>query len=118
MEYIKKKSRAAIYLWASVSIMIFAATELLGPIYDPAQSPVLHAIILAIYGFVNDGYIGLSVSLSITVFFMDYVDKEYFCTDFFTKSMYTAYIIQLSFPILAAAKCWVLLLLQQTMYYR
>jgi glucan biosynthesis protein C len=83
MEEIKKKSRAAIYIVAIVSIMIFAAIKLLH-IYYPAQPPVLHAIVHAIFVFLSYGFMSVSVSLSIIVFFMDYVDKEYFFTEFFS----------------------------------
>ena len=104
MEAIKTKSRLAIYLWAIISILgiwaVFAAKLLLLPFWS----------MTLIQGLVIVGQCGVSISLAVTVFFMDYVDKSYFFTDFFSKSMYTAYIIQSVFPILAATKCWILVL--------
>merc|ERR1712157_168289 len=48
---------------------------------------------------------------AVTVFFMDYVNQSYNkWTSFFSKSMYTAYILHMAFPLQVATKCWILIL--------
>jgi len=104
MEAIKTKSRVVIYLWAilsTVGAVIFAylANILgLGFAWDFG------------FGFFFGGLMTVSISLAVTVFFMDCVDKKYLFTNFFAKSMYTAYIIHHGIPIRTALKCWKLIL--------
>ena len=106
MEAIKTKSRLAIYLWAIISATSYIIFSVFGE--DSAVIPFWYRMLIT--GLLYYGQCGVSISLAVTVFFMDYVDKSYFFTDFFAKSMYTAYIIQFAFPLLAATKCWVLVL--------
>ena len=40
----------------------------------------------------------------------DFLSKKIFCTDFFSKSMCTAYLIQLIFSVPVAVKCWELII--------
>ena len=56
------------------------------------------------------GILATGMSLAVSVFFMDYVNKKYFCTAFFSKAMYTAYIIQFSFPMLVCLKLFGMIL--------
>ena len=52
----------------------------------------------------------VALGLAVTVFFMDNVDRSYKLTRFFAKSMYTAYILHMVFPLQVATKCWILIL--------
>merc|ERR1711907_432771 len=53
-----------------------------------------------LYNGVNTaGWGPVVFSLAVTVFFMDFLDKTYFFTGFFAKSMYTAYIIHMPITI-------------------
>lgn len=61
---------------------------------------------LILFGGTN----AVSIGLAVTVFFMDRVDRTYRLTEFFAKSMYTAYLLHMVFPLQAATKCYILLL--------
>ena len=57
--------------------------------------PFLHgkipdALFTLLWGTVWKGILSMVSCLGLSVFFMDYVNKTYFCTKFFSKSMYTA----------------------------
>lgn len=82
-----------------VGAIAFALTPIL-----PFWARLLYA------GYFGCGMCPMWISLAVTVFFMDYVDKNYFFTDFFAKSMYTSYIIHMSFPLQVGIKCWLLIL--------
>ena len=41
-------------------------------------------------GIISKGLTSVTTCLGLSVFFMDYVSQSYFCTKFFSKSMYTA----------------------------
>ena len=106
LESIREKSRVAIYAWAIVSI---ALTMGVYACFDMVPDfPVVAALLLQ--AVIWKGILSMGLSLAITVFFMDYVNKKYFCTPFFSKAMYTAYIIQNAFPVLAGLKCLFLVL--------
>ena len=57
-------------------------------------------------GLLWKGIMGMFMSLSVTVFFMDYGYKKYFCKRFFSEAMYTAYIIHVVFSIPVGSKCF------------
>jgi hypothetical protein len=97
------KSRVVIYLLAIISIISDAVAIVLTPLL-PFWAYNLYA------GYFCCGMCLMWISLTVTVFFMDYVDKNYFFTDFFAKSMYTAYIIHMAFPLQVGIKCWLLIL--------
>lgn len=103
LESIEKKSRMAIY---ASSLFIFIATVAFVAFFGTYDSLAggIGQIIL------RKGLLSVSLSMSVTVFFMDYANKKYWCTDFFSKAMYTAYIIQYVFPMLFALRCvlWIL----------
>ena len=52
----------------------------------------------------------IPVSLAITVFFYDFVNQKYAVTPFFSKAMYTAYLIQLLGLVSVSIKCWWLIM--------
>jgi glucan biosynthesis protein C len=95
------KSRIAIYLWALVSAGVFGICFLL---LNEASPAVTFAI------FFVFGIQSIPMGLAITIFFMDFVNTKYFFTDFFSKSMYTAYLIQEVLPVPAAIRCWQLVM--------
>jgi len=105
MEDIKEMSRTKIYRWAIASVI--SIPVVFGGV---AQSGVFWAQWLCSGFFVFGGLCSVSFSLAVTVFFMDHMDKSYWFADFFDKSMYTAYILHLAFPLQAATKCWILVL--------
>ena len=94
------KSRIVIYLWALVSAVAFVICFL-----TSKPTPVLNFILAFVYGIQS-----IPFGLAITIFFMDLVNTRYFFTDFFSKSMYTAYLIQMILPVPAAVKCWQLVM--------
>mmetsp|Transcript_14752 Transcript_14752/g.37110 ORF Transcript_14752/g.37110 Transcript_14752/m.37110 type:complete len:571 (-) Transcript_14752:83-1795(-) len=101
MEEIKSKSRVVIYSWAFVSFVggFTVLTKLSLPDLQrrlQSDEPTLQPVLVT--AFMMNGYLSVPMSLAVTVFFMDFFNKKYFFTDFFAKSMYTAYIIQ-RFPI-------------------
>jgi len=96
MSNIKNMSRVAIYLSAIVSIAAFCPVFIFF-IEDMASWPFA----LLGFGILWKGLLCMSVSLAVTVFFMDYGNKKYkYLTPFFSKAMYTAYIIQFAFPMI------------------
>ena len=108
MECIKEKSRLVIYgITVATWIVHFSLLFKVYPGFGGSMSPTLWAFIR---GLLLKGIMGMFMSLSVTVFFMDYANKKYFCTRFFSEAMYTAYIIQQVFPILVGSKCFLLIL--------
>ena len=108
MECIKEKSRLVIYgITVASWIVYFSLLFKVSPGLGGSMSPTLWAFIR---GLLWKGIMGMFMSLSVTVFFMDYANKKYFCTRFFSEAMYTAYIIQQLFPILVGSKCFLLIL--------
>ena len=105
MDSIKnEKSRAAIYAWSVSSIVLFACWLLYSEKIPDHVSALIPACVL------TQGIQTMGLSLAVTVFFMDHANKKYFCTQFFSKAMYTAYIIQFVFPMIVASKCLFLIL--------
>ena len=91
------QGRIVIYLWAVISTAGY--TFCLGIMEgDPPQ---------LIYSFLDLCLVPIFIptGLAITFFFMDFPSKKIFCTDFFSKSMCTAYLIQLIFSVPVAVKC-------------
>jgi len=96
------RSRIGIYLWLVISFILYFAASFTEGMYSPIA---LH-FVLAI---IEKGIYAMGISLSLSVFFMDYVNKQYWCTKFFAVSMYTAYILQY-IPDLLSLRCWIWLL--------
>ena len=112
IESIKAKSRLAIYLWALLALIVYGLNYWWKIVLsqNPDASGLSYTTRLLfefVWSFV---YIqqAIPVGLAITVFFADFVNGK--CPEFFSKSMYTAYLIQLTLPIPAALKCWQLIL--------
>merc|ERR1712224_186832 len=102
MESLREQPRKPIYFWAAASALLSLS------FWDFATSFWASRLYSGFFMF--GGMNAVSISLAVTVFFMDYVDKPYRFTKFFGKSMYTAYIIHMAFPLQAATKCWILIL--------
>ncbi|OEU12884.1 putative integral membrane acyltransferase [Fragilariopsis cylindrus CCMP1102] len=94
------KSRIVIYLWALVSAVVFGIIFITNK-----PTPALNSYFAFVYGIQC-----IPIGLAVTIFFMDFVNTKYFFTDFFSKSMYTAYLIQMILPVPAALKCWQLVM--------
>lgn len=101
MDAIKEKSRVAIYTW--MILTWFIVYVVIGLLHDKGKLDGVAYLLLQ--GIVWKGIFSMAISLAVSVFFMDYVNKKYFCTQFYSKSMYTAYIIQYTFPVLVGLKC-------------
>ena len=82
MEKIKEMRRFPIYglmiLCILLTLCFIALLEETSPMYT------------LLWGTIWKGALSVTSCLALTVFFMDYLDKSYFCTEFFSKSMYTA----------------------------
>jgi len=106
----EKRSRIAIYSWMVLAFLFVIWNFVLFPIlgYPTAFTdyPSLQLIGFAVY----KGPVQMGLSLGITVFFMDYVNRSYWCTQFFSVSMYTAYIIQ---PAVITFTQWIWILVLQ-----
>jgi len=99
MEEIKeKKSRAVIYGLMLLNMAIVY------PFMFLVQAKMPAAVGALLQGILWKGMMSVTVLLAVSVFFMDHVNKSYFCTKFFSKAMYTAYIIQYAFPIQVGLK--------------
>ena len=112
MGAIEKKPRLEIYLWRLISLAISMTLNILGDY--PQKTQHVPSWAGAALAFFKCKLCWIDVRLyklgSYAVFFMDWFHKKYSSTSFFSKSMYTAYIIQFVFPISAANKCWILVL--------
>jgi hypothetical protein len=84
MDEIKEKSRAAIYGLMILFWLIFAVVYTL----FFKRMPVVASALFT--GIVWKGLLSMTICLAMTVFFMDYVNKSYFCTRVFSKAMYTS----------------------------
>ena len=100
LEELRERPRRPIYLWAAASIMALSSFNL-------AQSFWAKRLCT---GMIFGGANAVALGLAVTVFFMDNVDRPYKLTSFFAKSMYTAYILHMVFPLQVATKCWILIL--------
>lgn len=123
MEEMKNKPPFVIYMWAGVSVfcyclgdimnantMMGSDTETNTPTATMEGDIVFPDWLVTFCVGLVYANMGISLSLSLTVLFMERFNKSYFCTNFFTKAMYTAYIIQKAFPIPVAVKLWLLVL--------
>jgi hypothetical protein len=97
------KSRIAIYLWALVSAVVFGIVWYFW--YFHACTYEAPPAVNFAFAFAS-GIQPIPIGLTIPIFFMDFVNTKYFFTDFFSKSMHTAYLIQLTLPVSAAIRCW------------
>jgi len=96
MTSIKNMSRVVIYLWAVLSTALYCPIFLFF-IEDMASVPFA----LLAMGVLWKGVLCMGLSLAVTVFFMDYSNRKFkYLTPFFSKAMYTAYIIQFAFPMI------------------
>jgi len=106
----EKRSRMAIYSWMILAFLFviwnFVLFPLLGFPTSYTDYPSLHVIGFAVY----IGPVQMGLSLGVVVFFMDYVNRSYWCTQFFSVSMYTAYIIQ---PAVITFTQWIWILVLQ-----
>jgi len=95
MESIKAMRRAPIYVLTVIcfGLVVFAV------FYELASKWPLWASTLFNGVTTDGGWCTVVFSLAVTVFFMDFFDKTYFFTDFYAKSMYTAYIIHMPIGI-------------------
>jgi len=85
MEEIKeKKSRAVIYGLMLLNMAIVY------PFMFLVQAKMPAAVGALLQGILWKGMMSVTVLLAVSVFFMDHVNKSYFCTKFFSKAMYTA----------------------------
>jgi glucan biosynthesis protein C len=105
MECIKKKSRIVIYLWTIAILTLYV----LG-VHDVIPVSKLSLVPSEFVSKIITSIRGMAFSLAVTVFFMDFVNRKFSSvTDFYSKSMYTAYIIQFAFPLPLAYKFWVMI---------
>jgi len=99
------KSRVVIYAWAVLSTVLFCTLN----IFFRDKSTAWPSLLL-LQGVLYKGILCMGLCLAVTVFFMDYVNKKFkYLTPFFSKAMYTAYIIQYAFPMVVGGKCVVLI---------
>ena len=80
MEEIKNMSRPLIYAWA-ISATVFYCT--FTTLYKGSISSIVQQLVLD--GIILKGIMGTGLFLAVTVFFMDYANKKFFCTPFFSK---------------------------------
>jgi len=105
MEDLKSSSRVAIYVGAILSWILLL----------PVRTVVTRFVVLPAWvetvwkAFFFGGICPVFIGLAVTIFFMDFVNKKYFFTNFFAKSMYTAYIFQ-RIPIAIGMKLWVIIM--------
>ena len=60
-------------------------------------------VIMFMTGVIYKEILQVGLCLAVTVFFMDHCNKKYWCTPFFSKAMYTAYILQ-TVPVMIGLK--------------
>jgi len=97
MESIKAMPRAPIYGLAIVCFGLIVLMTVFGLSWPNWFLGFYYAVTC------GGGYCTIVFSLAVTVFFMDFLDKVFVVTDFFAKSMYTAYIIHMPITIPLAA---------------
>jgi len=107
MEDIKNMNRTLIYSFTIVTTAPVVAGRWL--YFEEGIAPFWSIELFSGLTFAG-GFFAVSWSLSVTVFFMDFMDKKFFCTDFFAKTMYTAYIIHYVFPRIVGWYCALLVL--------
>jgi hypothetical protein len=84
MGEIKEKSRTTIYGLMNLFWLLWAIVYTLFIERMPAVASALFR------GILWKGLLSMTIYLVMTVFFMDFVNKSYFCTSFFSKAMYTS----------------------------
>jgi len=110
MDDIKQMPRLGIYSLAVIPTIILECLLRLVSSEVWESSNGARAAGIIIQSVLQQGFMQMGWSLAVSVFFMDYVNKKYWCTPFFSKAMYTAYIIQYAFGTLAALKILFLIL--------
>ena len=110
METLRQKSRLAIYSWAVVAFGLNASK--FNPGYGPWVSSSTGGFVFAqiITGIIQKGILQVGMCLAVSVFFMDHCNRKYWCTPFFSKAMYTAYIVQFAAPVQIGLKVWLVIL--------
>jgi hypothetical protein len=99
-----KRSRIAIYTWMILAFLCVVLFYVVIPILGyPSAFNDYPSLPIFILIFVSTGPVLMGLLLGVLVFFMDYVNKSYWYTQFFSVSMYTAYIIQ---PVVIACTVW------------
>ena len=102
-----KRSRIAIYTWMILASLFMVLFILVIPILGYSINPLVFTYDSSLLGFIwvfsTKGPVLMGLSLGIIAFFMDYVNRSYWYTQFFSVSMYTAYIIQ---PVVIACTVW------------
>ena len=99
-----KRSRIAIYTWMILAFLCVVLFYVVIPILGyPSAFNDYPSLPIFILIFVSTGPVLMGLSLGVLVFFMDFVNRSYWCTQFFSVSMYTAYIIQ---PIVITFTQW------------
>jgi len=113
MDTLRQKSRRAIYSWTVAAFVLNACCKMfyvgrfLG---GSTPSTGEFVVIQIIQGIIYKGILQVGICLAVSVFFMDHCNRKYWCTPFFSKAMYTAYIIQFALPMLIAIKLWFVIL--------
>ena len=109
MDSIKDKSRLAIYCWAIASV-VGLVTLVVVQLVLKEDGEYLPPLLRQFLYKLTQVAIGIPISLAVTVFFHDFVNRKFAVTPFFSKAMYTAYLIQFLGPNWIAIKCWILIL--------
>jgi len=105
MDNIRQMSRLAIYSWAIAAFALnTCATAFISAKVMSSPSSGEFVVVQIITGLVYKGILQVGICLAVSVFFMDHFNKKYWCTPFFSKAMYTAYIIQFAAPMLIGLK--------------
>ena len=104
MDVMRQKSRLAIYSWAVATIALDVCFKVMyGWKHVASPSTGEFVVIQFMTGVLNKGIQQVGLCLAATVFFMDHCNKKYWCTPFFSKAMYTAYVLQTT-PLLIGLK--------------
>jgi len=92
------RSRIGIYVWLVLTFAMKRLTNCLEDALNESAATFFRNLLM-------QGVMGMGISLGVTVFFMDFVNSSYWCTKFFEKSMYTAYLLQF-IPLTFSLRCW------------
>ena len=108
MDEIREKSRLAIYSWTAAAFALNACLKIFY-VWSFVSSPSSYGsgefvVVQMINGILYKGVLQVGMCLALSVFFMDHCNKKYWCTPFFSKAMYTAYILQFAAPMLIGLK--------------
>ena len=99
MVKIQEKSRLVIYSWTVISVALQCFLYIYyglckGIIFTDPTNTGYFILTAFITGVLWKGIMQVGICLGVSVFFMDFFERKYWCTPFFSKAMYTAYIIQ------------------------